>query len=249
MPHFVKIPNLPSGRIELVAAGEDYAEEIGNALLPFGIKTLVCEDNSFVDARLRSHIDLSVFHQDENSFVLSQAVSNSEFAKKLRLLGAEITVSTQKQSSDYPKDAILCALSNGDRIFHNKKCCDKSITDTCGDSFIHVNQGYAKCAVCLVSKTAAITSDSGLAEAMTKEGIDVLKIAPGGIMLSGFEEGFIGGASFKISSDIIAFTGNLNSHPSKSDIECFLRLHGVTPIYLTDRPIFDIGSVVPVTEF
>ena len=248
MPRFVKLPNLPSGKVAVLAVGEDYAEEIGRALMPFGIKTLSCPNNLLVDARLRAHIDLSIFHLGENRFVLEEAVSNSSFADELRTLGAEIMVSRQKFSSEYPKDAFLCALSNGDKVFHNGKFSDEEIKDYYGSRFVHVNQGYAKCAVCLVSKTAAITSDPGLAEAMTQEGIDVLKISSDGILLSGFDEGFIGGASFKIAADMLAFTGTLQNHPNKDDIERFLKAQGVKPIYLTDKPIFDIGSVIPIWE-
>ena len=248
MPRFVKFPNLPSGKVALVALGEDYAEEIGKALMPFGIKTLSCHNNLLVDARLRAHIDLSVFHLGENSFVLSEAVSNSSFAEELMGLGAETKVSKQKHSSVYPKDAFLCALSNGDKVLHNNKFSDENIKDYYGNRFVHVNQGYTKCAVCLVSKTAAITSNHGIAAAMEREGIEVLNIATEGVALSGFDEGFIGGASFKIAADMLAFTGTLQNHPNKDDIERFLKAQGVTPIYLTDKPIFDIGSAIPIWE-
>ena len=248
MPHFVKCPNLPSGKVALVAVGQEHAEEIRRALLPFGIKTLSCPNNLLVDSRLRAHIDLSVFHLGENRFVLSETVSNSGFAEELRSFGAEITVSSQKQSFDYPKDAFLCALTNGDRVFHNNKFSDNNIKDHYGGRFLHVNQGYAKCAVCLVSKTAAITSDKGLVAAMRREGIDVLQISAEGIGLFGFEVGFIGGAAFKIAPDTLAFTGTLQNHPNKIDIEVFLKDHTVMPIYLTDKPIYDIGSVIPIME-
>ncbi|MBP8641009.1 MAG: hypothetical protein KBI01_08970 [Oscillospiraceae bacterium] len=62
MPHFIQNPNLPSTAVDIVAVGEDYADEIGNALMPFGIKTISCPNNVFVDSRLKAHIDLSVFH-------------------------------------------------------------------------------------------------------------------------------------------------------------------------------------------
>ena len=248
MPHFLKLPNLPSGQVSAVAVGEDYADEIAAALLPFGIKTLSCPRNSDVDKRLRSHVDLSVFHLGVNQFVLSKSVSNSSFAEELKRMGAEILVSSSESTSEYPNDAVLCALSNGKRVFHNAKFCDAHINNRFQNRLIHVNQGYAKCAVCLASETAAITADTGLSVAMEREGMDVLKIDCGGITLSGFNEGFIGGASFKIAPDKLAFTGTLNSNPNKTEIEEFLELHGITAIYLTDKPIFDIGSVIPITQ-
>ena len=248
MANFLKNPNLPSTKVEIVAVGEDYAEEIGKALMPFGIKTLCCHNNAFVDSRLRSHIDLSVFHFGGNRFLLSEAVSESGFASELRQLGAEIIVAAKKQACDYPMDAALCALSTGEKLFHNKRVCNPSIIDYYGNRLLHTNQGYAKCAVCLVNETAAISSDSGLAKVMAQEGLDVLRIPAECISLSGFNHGFIGGASFKIAPDKLAFTGEFRNDEVKNSIEEFLRLHDVEPVYLTNNAIFDIGSIIPIIE-
>ncbi|MGI5984936.1 MAG: hypothetical protein GXY01_04445 [Clostridiales bacterium] len=248
MPSFVKSPNLPAGQVIAAAVGEDYAEEIGCALSPLGIKVFSCPNNPLVDERLRSHIDLSIFHIGGNRFLLAKPLFQSSFADELRRNGAEIIFSEAELLPRYPNDAALCALAAEKLLFHNSKCGDKYI-QSCGlFKNIHINQGYAKCAVCLVSESAAITADPGLAKAMKSEGVQVLQISPRGIALKGFSEGFIGGASFKIARDKIAFTGSLDNHPDKREIENFLWQNNVSPIYLTDKPIFDIGSAIPVFE-
>lgn len=248
MPHFLKRPNLPTGQVVVVAVGEDYSDEIAKALMPFGIRTLSCPSSQLYDKRLRSHIDLSVFHLGENRFLLSLAAADSDFADELERMSADISVSNSKFSSEYPNDAFLCALSNGEKVFHHSKFCDSNIKEAFPTSLIHVNQGYAKCAVCLATENAAITADSGLCAALQHEGMEVLKIESYGIELSGFREGFIGGASFKIAPDKLAFTGVLDNHPNKMEIELFLKLQGISPIYLTEKPIFDIGSVIPIIQ-
>ena len=111
-----------------------------------------------------------------------------------------------------------------------------------------MRQGYAKCCACVVNEGAMITSDTGIAKAAARHGVDVLRIRPGYIELEGFDTGFIGGASFKISPERLAFTGRLDAHPDVARIESFLRERGVEPVYLTDSPAFDIGSAVPLTE-
>jgi len=248
MPHFLKTPNLPDGQVCVVAVGEDYAKEIGTALSAIGIQAIACPSNLLVDERLKSHIDLSLFHLGENRFVISSYISQSYFSDKLENIGAKIIVSDSKLKPDYPYDASLCALSVGEELFHNLKYSDKMLIDNSCCKKIHVNQGYAKCAVCLLSNTAAITADAGLAKAMKNEGIDVLEISSEGIELKGYNEGFIGGASLKISRDKLAFTGNLNNHPNKTDIYEFLKLHKICPVFLTDKPVFDVGSVIPIIE-
>ena len=76
----------------------------------------------------------------------------------------------------------------------------------------------------------------------------MLKIRPGYIDLPGFDYGFIGGASFKISDTKLAFTGRLDSHPDAELITEFASLHNVDIVYITDKPAFDIGGVIPITE-
>lgn len=248
MPSFLRIPHLPAGQVAAVAVGEDYADEIGSALKEYGVKVLACPVNPYIDTRLRSHIDLSVFHFGGNRFLISRVLEKSPFKEELAEMGADIIFSASTPDVKYPDDARLCALAAGKLLFHNLKITDPNILDGTFGRYICVGQGYAKCAACLVSGTAAITADNGLAKTMRAAGMDVLLISSGNIELKGFSEGFIGGASFKIAPDTLAFTGSLDSHPDKREIEEFLKKHGVNPLYLTSKPVFDIGSVIPLSE-
>ena len=64
----------------------------------------------------------------------------------------------------------------------------------------------------------------------------------------GFEHGFIGGSSFKINRNEMAFTGVINDKAERRRIERFLNERGIYAVYLTDGPLFDIGSAIPITE-
>lgn len=248
MPNFVKSPNLPARNVTAAAVGEDYAEEIAAALCTFGVKILCCPNNPNVDIRLRSHIDLSVFHIGGNRLLLSRTLLGSSFEAELNSMGAETLSADSYLSSEYPQDSALCVLSNGELLFHNLKFSDKHLLNNTNVKKINVKQGYAKCAVCFVNETAAMTADRGLSSVMKAVGMDVLEISPVGIELKGYNEGFIGGAAFKIAPDKLAFTGKLDSHPDKQSIFDFLLRHEVEPIFLSERCIFDIGSVIPLTE-
>jgi len=234
--------------VTAAAVGEDYTDELEKALEPYGVRVLRCPRNPYVDPRLSSHIDLSLFHMGKNVFLLSKQAVDSGFAGELRQLGAEILVSDADFGKSYPNDASLCALSIGKIVFHSGEICERRIRNMFGNELISVKQGYAKCAVCPVSENAAITADKGLIKAMRREGIEVLEITPGFIALEGFKEGFIGGSALKLSSDIMAFTGTLERHPDKQKIEEFLKQHGIRPVYLTERPAFDAGSIIPLCE-
>ena len=113
---------------------------------------------------------------------------------------------------------------------------------------VKCRQGYSKCAVCVVDSGAIITADRGIAAASKEAGLDVLLISPEGVSLGGFDCGFIGGAAFKISREALAFTGRLDKHPDREAILSFLDRYKVEPLYLTESPIFDIGSGLAITE-
>lgn len=242
---FVKKPNLPDNKISHVIIGEKYTEIIRPALEERGIKIISCPLNTIVDERVAAHADLSVLHLGGKRIVVSQAVADGRFVSELNELGAEALLCEEPFAREYPEDCSLCAVFVGDRIFHNKY-----ISVLASDPrTIHVKQGYAKCSVCVVSESAVITSDEGLAKAMITQGLDVLTISQGFITLDGYNTGFIGGSAFKISREILALTGTLDEHPDRDAILGFLNFHGVEPLFLTDIPIFDIGCAIPLKEY
>ena len=103
-------------------------------------------------------------------------------------------------------------------------------------------QGYTKCSICVVDENSIITADNKIAAIVSATGMDVLHVSEKITALDGFEHGFIGGASFKISRNKMAFTGVI------ARIERFLNERDIAPVYLTNAPMFDIGSAIPITE-
>lgn len=248
MSGFVEFPNLPRGRVSVAAVGEHYVPELQTELEKYGVKLLSCPKSPYIDERLSSHVDLNIYHFGGGRFLFSKHATVNGFAYSFKERGAEILVSSEHFSQVYPNDAHLCALNIGGKVFHNTRCSDRHISALAGKRLFHVNQGYAKCAVCPVTENAAISADPGLSVAMREQGIEVLEITPGFVELYGFREGFIGGAAFKLAPDILAFTGRLTQHPDKALILDFIKKHGVSAVYLTDKPVFDVGSVIPVIE-
>jgi len=248
MTGFTEIPHLPRGKAAAIAVGEDYAPRLAPALKSLGIEVLVCPRNPLLDRRLASHIDLSLIHLGKNRFIISKNLAKSDFARALSDMGAELHYSESEPGPDYPEDASLCALMVRNVLFHNFKYSDSSLKKLSEYRHVQVGQGYAKCAVCLVDENAAITADAGMASAMRKEGLDVLEISAGGISLPGFGCGFIGGSALKISPDLLAFTGNILQHPDCHAILRFLSERGIEPVFLTDSPIFDSGSIILLSD-
>lgn len=110
-----------------------------------------------------------------------------------------------------------------------------------------MNQGYAKCSVCAVDERSIITQDPSIAQAARRQGLNVLKIQTGRILLPGYDTGFIGGCSGLLGGSCWRHR-SLSAHPDGERIKEFLHSRGVEPLELTDGPLYDVGSILPLLE-
>lgn len=230
--------------------GERYRDMLENGLRDLGQSVFWLPDNPDVDPRLAGHADLSLFRPDSRSIVTAEGMYN-ELVNILTDIGHNNNnvYALHKgiaQGKCYPADAGLCVCATGKYTIYNPKTIDPVAREYLSGTLIEVTQGYTKCSVSVVSDDAIITADDVIASRAAGAGMDVLKIAPGNILLKGFDHGFIGGATFLLKEDTLAFTGTLEKHPDKDQIMKFLQKHGVKPVFLTDEPIFDIGGAISV---
>ena len=84
--------------------------------------------------------------------------------------------------------------------------------------------------------------------ALKSAGLDVLKIKKGDVKLQGMNYGFFGGATGKLSPDILAINGQLRYNSDKDIIISFLRNHNVHIVELKSGQVEDIGGVLPLLE-
>ena len=129
-------------------------------------------------------------------------------------------------------------------------CCENDL------AFINVKQGYTRCSCLPVDDRSFITSDRGIARALSLCDCDVLLIEPGHISLPGYNYGFIGGcggAVFECSSSegrfrqkAIVFNGDLSAHPDFKKICSFISRRNIKPVYFDSYPLEDIGSILAV---
>jgi len=248
---YVEKPNLPQAA-KIVLIGEKYSDILYKGLENLGIIPLLVPDNPFVDPRVSGHADLSVLHLGANKMVLAKYLKGSGLEQKLAELGIEIFFSNENQSSKYPFDSGLNVCACGKNFIYNPKTIDESIVDFLTNceriKHIEVKQGYTKCSVCILDENAIITADKGIHKRVREAGIDSLLIKPGYIDLPGYDCGFIGGASFKLDNNTIAFSGNLDKHPDKDRILDFISLHNLEAVYITEKSAFDIGSLIQIVE-
>lgn len=250
MNKFVEYANLPHDVRQLVI-GEKYRKLLDKSLKTLDIEPVYCPSNPYIDERLSGHADLSVLHAGGNIMFLAPYLKGSRFGDIIEETGLNTIFPEVKMSKYYPNDSCfnLCILNKS--CFYAPKVSENNIVKYLIIEElkpIAVKQGYCRCSVCIVDKSSIITADRGIYSKAKENDINCLLISPGYIALDGYDYGFIGGCSFKISDNKICFTGTLDAHPDNQKILAFLDSKGVEPFFMTNLPVFDIGSAVPLTE-
>jgi len=101
----------------------------------------------------------------------------------------------------------------------------------------------------VLRRNRIITADIGIHRVCEELGISSLLIEGGSIELKGYDTGFIGGCCGKISDNKIAFTGHLKKLKDEKRILNFIWDSGIEVVFLTNEPVFDVGSIIPVEEY
>lgn len=235
-----------------VIIGEKYSDLLKEPLIKHGFMPLFLPDNPDIDERLSGHADLSVFYDGENDFFLSGYLFHSELSEFLQKHNKNIHFLDHRQGRSYPEDVPLNVRLCGKRFIYNSKTADKSLVDYLTNikkyTPVDCRQGYAACCTMVLKGESIITSDDGIYQSAQSEFADVMKISQGKISLDGFDYGFIGGSTFLAENANLQqtayFTGNLNLHPDRDAILNKIAQSGMKAVFLTDRPIFDIGGAV-----
>lgn len=245
MIRFVEKPHLPQGKVRQLILGQKYKKVLRTALISRNITPIWLNDNEFVDERLSGHCDLTAVHLGKNKLaVQEEAIAHCEYINNIELIPIKAPV-----SPEYPYDVALNICIVGDKLIFNPKSANgQIISQLDGLEKLCCKQGYTKCSVCIADENSIITSDHRIASIASDAGINTLTVDENITALDGFEHGFIGGASFKISRNELAFTGVINDKSERFRIERFLNKRGINAVYLTDEPLFDIGSAIPIIE-
>lgn len=226
-----------------VIIGERYRSILAESLAAQGIEPLWMPDNLLFDPRLAGHADLSFIRRDRQ--IIASKGQKNEFVKMLANEGYSISYAEKSEGTAYPMDVGSCALDTGRYLICNPKTVDPAVLRLFSDRIlVPVSQGYTRCAAAVVNDHSIITADAGVSRAAKCAGLDVLDIASGAVKLDGFPEGFIGGASFLLNKDTLAFVGSPDEHPDKERILAFLHQKHVRPLFLAKGPLIDVGSAV-----
>lgn len=245
---FIAEPNLPeSDVLTVISANCDNSLE--KALSDLSIKIIATAPNPFLDDSVAVHGDILCFHLGNNEFLIDQ--NQIEIINKLTNLNC--TVKTVNGiSSPYPKDCPLNCADIGDFLICNEKITHKTIIDNAvkhGKTVINVKQGYAKCSVCIADRNTIITDDASIYKAVSPyPEIKALFVEKGSVMLKNCNYGFIGGCTGLIGNKKLFFNGDLSTHSDYTRIVSFLKENQIRYFDIKNKPLTDIGSILPIIE-
>jgi len=247
---FLKIPHLPEGVVTHVLIDKYAYDETFDILHNLKIETVLVEKCQDVMDAISSHPDIFYFHFGGNKMVVAPNadVNTRDILKKI---GFEIYVGKSILKRNYPYDVAYNIARLGDYVVHNFRCTDEvALTLIEGEKLkkINVLQGYTKCSILIVDKNAIITSDRGIAKFLLQHDFDVLLIKEGYIELTGLNYGFIGGCGGFVLKNLFLFNGDITKHPNYSDIKNFFNKYNKEIIYINNKPLKDIGSIIPLCE-
>lgn len=184
--------------------------------------------------------NINTFHQPEQRHADMQLLKINDKTFTLKKCRDKI-------GKTYPENVRLNCLFVGSKLYGKLSAVDSSVLDYCDKNDIqtvNVNQGYTRCSTLVINDNAVITADKSVEKALKSNGVEVLLISTGHILLEGFDYGFIGGAGFT-DSGTTTFFGDITKHPDYEKIKAFCETHHTSVCILCkNQPLTDIGGVV-----
>lgn len=240
---FLTEPNLPSSTVTDVLVSDS---DIGliRHLSDIGVHSLNLCKSADLELFCANHADILTYHLGNGNFIADRTAHSV-----LQNFNICEAVSV---SSPYPNDCLLNAADIGDYLICNRKITHYGILNYAekqNKQIINVNQGYAKCSVCIVKRNTIITDDESIyRECSTIKGISVLLVSKGSVALESQNYGFLGGASGLLGENLLFFNGDLSYHKDFLAIEQFLRYHNIKYSDIKNKPLTDVGSIIPIKQ-
>lgn len=207
------------------------------------IPTIPCKE---VSEPISYHPDITIHPINHNTLIVAPNVFDY-YEDKLRGMGIKIIKGETKLGKDYPEDIAYNVGRVGKFAVHNFKYTDEKLKYYLKKEnleFIDIRQGYTKCSMAIIDNIAIITADYPMYRILSINGIDVLLVSPGYIDLKGYSHGFMGGATGNLSEDVVLFSGNFDTHPDKNKIFNFVKKYNKKIVWLSDKKIMDIGTII-----
>ena len=228
-----------------VLVSSKISEKCAKSLENRGFELIKVPENASFDGPVSAHPDIFAFVID-NNIVCHREIKHLFEKMQGNYKITEARDFGKAEKCLYPDDCGLNFALCGDKLIGKQKCADqkiKEIVEKYNLKIFDVNQGYAKCNICIVDGNSIITEDKGIYKKCTLAGMDVLLLEKYEVNLEGYKNGFIGGAS-GLYNKTLYFCGNIQAHGEYEKIYNFCSSKGISVVSLSDEPLCDCGSLI-----
>lgn len=212
-----------------------------------GCKVITLPSCPALPRPLASHADLLICHMGDRIYTFRDyyQTAAAELDHIAAAGGCSISFLEAAPGDSYPKDVPLCIRQVGRYVISNPRTAPElcRTATAAGLIPIYTRQGYTACSALAVGD-GVMTADSGIKKAAEAAGLAVLEITQGGILLPGYDYGFIGGTCGVCPErGEVWFAGDPLTHPNGAEITDFIEHHGYRAVPLADGPLFDCGGM------
>ena len=202
---------------------------------------------SALDSRVASHPDMLIFELDGKLFTSKHYYNEAKKSidKITSATSLTLVLTNDNIGNSYPNDIKFNTFLLNKSLIGNKAHISEEIrnyADTLGISARNVNQGYAKCST-VVLENAIITADKGIFSSAKELGAEALLVSDDGVLLEGYNCGFIGGAS-GVYENKAFFCGDILLHRDGKKIITFCENLGYKIICLSNDSLYDVGTIL-----
>lgn len=213
---------------------------ITNELNALGINCLKAGKSENIRGETAFHTDMLYYKLSDGTLLIEKGFVHN-LDTNIKILESRETL-----GSEYPHDCIFNCFTAGKNLICGKNVA-REITDDAaanGYSVCRVNQGYAACSTVRLSVNAFICSDKGISSTLNNLGYDVLTVTNNSISLNGYNCGFVGGCALYNNKEIVAFSGDIRTHPDYHNIKAFCSNYGIKPYSLSNGNLYDYGGYI-----
>ncbi len=195
------------------------------------------ETSDIVYEAISGHPDIFIF-QHNNKLIIAPE-SPKLLIDKLKENNIKFQFGSKKLSNKYPATASYNVANNDNIFIGNKNNCTPEILEIAKNkTWVQSKQSYAYCNNIILGEEHIITNDNKIQSLIDSS----LYINPKGIILPGFDYGFIGGCA-GIIDNIVFLIGSLKHLPQGEIIKEYIKASNHEIIELYDGPLFDGGGI------
>lgn len=192
---------------------------------------------------IRAHPDIFIC-QAPSELIIAPNLPE-DYRALLRKTGIPLIEGRHPVGERYPETSGYNAVITDQYLIHNPSCSDPSLLEYAESRCLTIlghQQGYTRCNLLPLGGNCFLTSDMGIERCLGKQGLEVYYFSPQGIILPGFDHGFLGGCC-GMTGRTLVIAGSLGYHPQGEAIRQVIQSKGLEIVELYDGPLYDCGGL------